>query len=131
MPQMTKLEIIEELFDNHFVKNPKKRGRSIGNTSCVYYNPNTRNKCAVGMCLTTKALSRIGKLGGTGGAIWVNRIFNSDLDSVMKPQYQGHVLSFWMNLQILHDDARYWSEDGLTSKGKKVLAELKTAYSNN
>jgi hypothetical protein len=131
MPQMTKLEIIEELFDNHFVKNPKKRGMTIGGTSCVYYNPDTRNKCAVGMCLTTKALSRIGRATFSGGVTQLDKMFNNDLDSAMKPQYRGHENAFWMSLQQLHDDDYYWFDNHFTAYGEERLAELKTAYSNN
>ena len=48
-PQKTKLQIIEELFDNYYVKDPSKR--AVFGRVCLYYEGNTGNKCAVGMCM--------------------------------------------------------------------------------
>jgi hypothetical protein len=133
MSQMTKLEIIEELFDNHFVKNPKKRGvkRFEGRPNCVYYDADTRNKCAVGMCLTTKALSHIGREHFKGDVRDLDDFLSNNLDYYMKDQYRGHNLTFWDDLQFLHDSPRFWTNTGLSDEGQNRLADLKKRYADN
>lgn len=133
MQQKTKLEIIEELFDNHFVKNPNKRGVSEfeGRPICVYYKADTRNKCAVGMCLTTKALSYIGREHFEGDVRDLDDFLSNNLDFYMKPEYKGHSLTFWDDLQTLHDSPRCWTNTGLSDGGQEQLALLKKLYANN
>jgi hypothetical protein len=133
MSQMTKLEIIEELFDNHFVKNPNKRGVSEfeGRPICVYYKADTRNKCAVGMCLTTKALSHIGREHFEGDVRDLDDFFSNNLDYYMKDQYRGHSLKFWTALQDLHDSPRFWTNTGLSDEGQNRLADLKKRYADS
>jgi hypothetical protein len=133
MSQMTKLEIIEELFDNHFVKNPNKRGVSEfeGRPICVYYKADTRNKCAVGMCLTTKALSHIGREHFEGDVRDLDDFLSNNLDYYMKDQYRGHSLKFWDDLQTLHDSTRHWTNTGLSDEGQEQLADLKKRYAND
>lgn len=133
MQQKTKLEIIEELFDNHFVKNSNKRG-VVGydnNVQCVYYDNETRNKCAVGMCLTTNALSFIGRAQFEGDVLDLDDFLSNNLDYYMKPEYRGHGLKFWDDLQYLHDTTRHWTNTGLSDEGQEQLAFLKKRYANN
>ena len=133
MSQMTKLEIIEELFDNHFVNNPNKRGVSEfeGRPICVYYKDDTRNKSAVCMCLTTKALSHIGREHFGGDVRDLDDFLSNNLDYYMKDQYRGHSLEFWGDLQTLHDSTRYWTNTGLSDYGQEQLSDLKKRYADN
>jgi hypothetical protein len=128
MPKMTKLEIIEELFDNHFVKNPKKRAFD-DNGFCTYYNRDKRSKCAVGMCLTTNTLSKITKDEFYGNVNDLVEHFGDDLDTILKPKYQGHDIVFWARLQRLHDTNYCWTGIGLSSEGAAALSELKKKFS--
>jgi hypothetical protein len=127
MPQMTKLEIIEVLFDNHFVKNPEKRAFD-DEGFCTYYNQDNRSKCAVGMCLTTNTLSNITKDDFYGNVNDLVDHFGGDLDNRLKPKYQGHDIVFWTRLQNLHDTNYYWTEIGLSSEGEAALSELKKNF---
>jgi hypothetical protein len=123
MSQKTKLEIIEELFDNYYVKHPEKRSID-RDGACVYLDSETGNKCAVGMCLTDDFL-QIAKYI-LGGVLSLQRDGHcSSIDEVLKEEYRGHDKRFWISLQEMHDELLYWHKTGLTEEGEEYLSKLK------
>lgn len=122
---MTKLEIIEELFDNYYCKDPSRRAKEGHN--CVYRtNEEIPRYCAVGMCLTKKGVD-IAMKRRIGG-VYDFSDNNIDLEKILKKKYQGHESRFWKNLQNLHDESENWTPEVLTEIGKEELNRLKKLY---
>lgn len=122
----TKLQIIEELFDNGYCKDPSTRSLN-DSRGCLYENKEG-NRCAVGKCLIDP--------------VRIDRYFSTeDLDSSvdcipnledeLKEEYRGHGLGFWVKLQDLHDGTFYWTESGLSSVGEDRLTAIKQQYEND
>ena len=53
---------------------------------------------------------------------------DSEINHMLQPKYRGHAMSFWMDLQALHDTHAYWSDNGITELGKKEVEELTQKY---
>jgi len=116
MVGLTKIQIIDETVK--YYKTHKRGLRKDG--SCVYFYNNT--KCAVGRCM-------IDPKGFKDSNTIVQEI--TDLNSHLKPEYRGHSISFWDDLQELHDSPNYWVEGQLSELGLQIIIELKEKYSNN
>ena len=115
---MTKLEIIEQLFDNGYCLNPSTRALD-EDENCQYYLEDGR-QCAVGKCMKDPkkfedTITSVGCL--------------ENLETELKPEYQGHSIEFWDKLQGMHDCQYNWGEAGLTERGVTRLNELKQMYS--
>ena len=80
------------------------------------YEATNGNKCAVGRCMTKEALKTVGD-----SSIRFNTLAGINFERLLKPQYKGQSLSFWMALQKLHDTHSHWSEDGITEIGIKFI----------
>lgn len=63
------------------------------------------------------------KLGTFG-----DKMSHNIIDHVLKPQYRGHEVEFWVALQTLHDIFNHWCKEGLTELGKSFVANLKTRW---
>ena len=112
----TKAEIIKETVNFY---NQNNRGTKFdgGIGGCVYYNPDTEAMCAVGRCLEypKKAADFVGG---------VEYSFGEVLDKELKPEYRGHEIEFWRDLQNLHDGGYNWNNDGLSINGEAEAREL-------
>ena len=114
----TKKEIILETIEAY--ANPNNRATYKGESEgpCQYRTPEGR-MCAVGRCMTNEALQCYGLSSrGIKTICW-----KVDINDLLKPEYQGHDIDFWYNLQLLHDAGTYWSEDGITEKGMEFIKE--------
>ena len=126
-PQMTKLEIIDELIVNGYAKNPKTRGQNPSKTNCIYHNLETGNRCAIGKCITEECIDEVGRFEGSVTTLegYVLSQYNKTLDDIMIEKYRGHDSGFWALVQIYHDSDLNFNEDGLTIKGESRLERLK------
>lgn len=118
-----------------------KKGKQI----CTYIGPNGTH-CAVGSKLNETALDVIRDSFGTSSTLNTDTILaltvtltgSSDIDAILKPEYKGMKLDFWIDLQSLHDDFMtilpgyegcskgYWTKDAiLTNKGRNYVELLK------
>lgn len=147
MTTLTKLEIIEETYRFYNADTSKRAAKprqgSDSRTVCEYLNSDG-NKCAFGRVMTDEAIEQFGNHGGPVSDLIDERfddehedmICTNDLDSerqyyidqIVKPQYQGHSVEFWSDLQTFHDTDLFWDEDGLTIHGHTHLQELKTRW---
>lgn len=59
----------------------------------------------------------------------IQNAFGINLDSLLKPEYQGHSIEFWDYLQALHDSSEYWNGNNLTSTGQEEVNRLKEMFS--
>ena len=130
---MTKTDIINETINFY-----KKSNRGYIQGSCQYYTEEG-NMCAVGRCMISPEDSQVKYGMGTIRGV-VCRLNNIDLttpesdldtksvDQLLKPEYHGHNVGFWTDLQMLHDESSNWDDDGLTISGRAEANKLLTKY---
>jgi hypothetical protein len=123
-PQMTRQQIVDETLA-WYANGAHPRGVSQNGAECQYLVAETGGMCAVGRCLTPEALAQFG--GSSGGVCMLidasqrarrgpdqprdrevapnhnQCVVSDDLDALLQPQYRGHPLGFWKNLQSIHD----------------------------
>jgi len=130
----TKIEIINETVEYY-----RTRNRAMTAWGCLYYvtaenlsefpAPHVKvgDMCAVGRCLENPE---------DAGVCPVSQQWNTEsLDRALKPEYRGHSIHFWQNLQRLHDTDNYWdwNEHGgcdLTENGIAYVDVLKERYAS-
>jgi len=115
---MTELEILEETID-FYSSDTSRRSYDEDDNLCMYFDGETKNMCAVGRCLMDpKAFQDI------NGSIDIAQLTAEELDRLLKPEYRGHAMSFWQELQGLHDVARNWGINELTEGGERFVKRL-------
>ena len=98
--------------------NSKNRGYDEVSGNCVYEGSDG-NRCAVGRCMTDEGIKFVNKFPADGGSD-VNVINEKvNIDSLLQEKYQGASLSFWKELQLLHDTPQCWDDSGITDRGKE------------
>jgi hypothetical protein len=135
---MTKIEIIKEVLEERYCKDPSLRAIKYNQdgipVDCLYEvkkDDGTVLNCAVGACLTKKGIDYAMK--NNIGSVF--DFLNSDngfdaftLDKYLKVKYKGHDTQFWSDLQGFHDHDVNFTETGLTERGKNRLNKLKEGY---
>jgi hypothetical protein len=109
------IEILEETV-NFYSEDPKKR-------SAGRYNSSDSNHCAVGRCLLSELKQKGEGLEGNTNDL-LTLICENDLNSLdeaLLPEYRGHSLLFWQDLQNLHDLDVCWTDDFISEKGKRQV----------
>lgn len=102
-------EIVEETAAFYTSENRAVRaGGLYGDATCQYLTED-RRMCAVGRCLIDP--SKINNYP-------VDDI--NQLEELLKPEYRGHPIDFWGNLQSFHDTPANWNDEGLSTEGKSV-----------
>ena len=125
---MTKLEIINETVA-YYETHPRaiKCDSDDTHSSCWYRN-DKGEMCAIGRIMTGAALD---KYAEDGNSISTG-FFNKSIDEILKPQYAGHQLLFWKQLQNLHDVETNWlkmdSGNQLSEEGHRRKIDLINAY---
>ena len=133
---MTKIEILDFVV-NYYKTHP--RAVIPGSASCTYLNQITGDRCAHSICIEDSVLEKIvadantlGLYSLSSGAETIIRVFG---DEIHKPEFRGHDIKFWEDVQWLHDKESNWIEiaDGneLSMEGSLVLSALKVKYKNN
>lgn len=106
MRRYSKKEIIDQTVQAY--KNPENR--AITAYGCEYYVPETGNMCAVGRCLV--------KPRGKESNDIISAFETGNIrQRSFKPQYRGHEVEFWTDIQVFHDTDCFWSNKGLTEVG--------------
>jgi hypothetical protein len=83
---------------------------------CLYLTDEGK-MCAVGRCMTKKGLERVLVSHPKSSAHDLDDAFDG-IDKLLKKKYHGQNISFWANLQRLHDNKNWWDENGITENGK-------------
>lgn len=128
MNTLTMVEIIEETVK--FYDDDVER-RSLLPEGCTgmgcSYSDRRGQHCAVGRCLTEKALDddpdqhTDANVDGVWGGM-------ESLDPDLKPEYRGHCMKFWSRLQHLHDCAAFWNSKGITVEGKRESLSMMSKF---
>lgn len=119
---MTIQEIIKETVNFYSVDPVGRRAKEFG--ECVYYDPDTGNKCAVGRCIVDDVVKS--KWFPTHGVAspGVTSERTMEILGHLKPRYEGHPPLLWKHLQELHDGDEHWDKHGLTAKGAAKVQEI-------
>jgi hypothetical protein len=91
-------------------------------TQCLYLTEEGK-MCAVGRCMTKKGLGRVLLSYHKASVHDLDDAFDG-IDRLLKKKYHGQNISFWANLQRLHDNKNWWDENGITEKGKEEVRYL-------
>lgn len=111
------LETIEEYDDPSNRALYYSKGTHLDAT-CLYESSNG-NRCAVGRCMTNRALERYA-YSSRGFEHLTEGLMYDDL---LREEYRGQTLQFWVDLQMLHDTHSHWSDTGITDKGIKFVQD--------
>ena len=146
----TKHEIIEESVA--YIKE-NGRGTKVNTelphtpTQCVYYNSETGAMCLVGRCLIDPQKAENEAIGALDNHLYTlqeearefleldpDSVYDEeecliDLENRLKPEYRGHKLSFWFDLQEFHDTSSNWeTENEMSIGGKNILSQIKRRW---
>lgn len=127
MKSLSKLDIIEETVA-YYSSDVSRRSINISQwedgserVDCVYHGDNGQ-RCAFSRCC--KEEIDLSTYEGTSAINVLERLGND----VLKEDYQISDMSFWRDLQMLHDRDCNWDDNGLTEKGNAYVEELKEKY---
>ena len=123
----TKLEILEEIV-NYYSEDTNRR--AVEGLACEYITPDNR-RCAVGLCLIDPTIMPSAAINDPQlvEEIGSNHFQESILEN-FEPEYRIDDVSFWSQLQKLHDNKHNWDNKGLTSEGNIYYDQLKKKYTN-
>lgn len=129
MKRLTQEEIVDHVI-NHFKTNP--RGLADNGVGCTYIN-DQGHRCAHSICVKDEIVEE-NKNGDTRYAT-AGGIINVYGDEAHKPEFQGHSLLFWYDIQALHDEKRHWEKNNeggsdLTLKGEVAAQRIKNKSYN-
>src|SRR5688572_1556530 len=113
---MNRLEIIEETVKYYSEDITRRAITEKGGCDYLTYEG---KMCAVGRCM-------INPQPFYAGVTILN--LESPLETLLKPEYRGHPIEFWAELQRLHDTRHYWYDQGLSNDGLFYLKKLKERW---
>jgi len=123
---MTKEEIIRETVE--YYKDASKRGYDEVEEACKYLTEGG-NMCAVGRCLIPGSLMEVKRpfiplkvVEMAGCQASVLNIEN--LEEILKPEYRGHSIKFWIRLQNLHDSYEFYTDGTMNGRGLEYAKYL-------
>lgn len=123
------VDIIKETVQ-YYLEDFSRRGLN-DNKFCMYITP-TGQMCAVGRCMLPEILETLGNSVENENNVesLINNLGLRNHDEFLKEEYRGHPISFWNDLQSLHDTPAYWRHS-IESKNlrKKKIQDLITKYS--
>lgn len=135
---MTKIEILDFIVD-YYKTHP--RALKPSGTGCTYFNEENGARCAHSICIEDSVLeAMVSRAGGSNiesfslgsSAYTIIKIFG---DGIHKPEFRGHSVNFWADVQGLHDKSDNWTPNGvgsdLNGSGVERLSILKERYKNN
>lgn len=116
------IDLVNETVD-YYNGDPKLRGvkyTELGSQLGCLYQGKGNSKCAVGRCMTKRALDIFGKSGYPVTRLnWIREEENKTFDTLLYKRYQGFSINLWVELQHLHDKKVHWNKEGLTLAGEK------------
>jgi hypothetical protein len=127
---MTKIEILHETANFYNLSN---RSVKEDGSVCLYVGPDNK-QCAFARCCINPIPEWDKILGdqmGTSVRYVVRNHTDGNVDNLLKPEYHGHDVVFWCDVQELHDFDPNWNEDGLSERGREEYYKLLNKYAND
>lgn len=126
---MTKLEILDETVQC-YASGLKSRAIHISDSSCdgevglvsCKYLTREGKMCAVGRCCIAPQENWIGRAGNIRDK---KDAVHQPLEEILKPEYRGHKVVFWVDLQLLHDGPANFTYNGYSKVGLDYIAAIK------
>lgn len=101
--------------------------RAASETKCFYWDPVTHRRCAIGRLLTEQQAMHLQSNFEFIGSILHGFSESTDeLDKSIYDDLSKYGVKFLNELQFLHDCARNWDDEGLTTKGIEFAEYVKT-----
>lgn len=94
--------------------------RAIVNGTCQYITSKGQ-MCAVGRCLKKGFLNNI---NGHNSLTLISLLQYYKEEEIFKQKYVGFDGRFWLKLQDLHDEFKYWGENCLSPKGELLVERI-------
>lgn len=101
----TQEEVVKETID-FYSEDTSRRAKSLFG-GCAYLTDDGK-MCAVGRCFNEEGLELYGKH---------SHYVSGYMLRYLKSEYSVDDLSFWSDVQELHDNDNHWDENGLTKEG--------------
>jgi hypothetical protein len=95
MEKLTKQQIVDQVIEK-YVGHPENRAKHDGD--CVYLDPETGNRCALGQYSISEDLDFF-----LGSISIFNEKYSVNIDNCLKPNVRGHSVRFWTAVQVIHD----------------------------
>lgn len=109
-PVKTKIEIVLETIA-YYCRNPRAIGTGAREDFCEYL-ASDGSKCAFSRCCVDE---RVEEIKHSVGSV---RTLGHPVDYYLRPEYQGHDVDFWRDVQWIHDSSTNWEE---IAPGRKRL----------
>lgn len=65
---------------------------------------------------------------GTGVSALVKHFGEDGFEAMLKPEYRGHPIEFYNDIQSFHDYKHFWTDTGLSESGKREVINLKERW---
>jgi len=128
----TKKEIIDETVEVY--SDPSKRGVHLvmagdaSYESCKYITSEGK-MCAVGRCMQEPKHAPVASIYAIAVASRRGEgAIDYAIDYILKPEYRGHHIQFWTDLQRLHDDLPNFTANGWSDLGKLAIESLRKSW---
>lgn len=108
---------------NYYNLNPKMRAYNEKLDRCEYQTSDGRN-CALGRCMIDP-----NEVSNVGPRNLAKECEGEGFDELLKPEYHGHSIDFWDDLQNFHDNQENWTTDGMSAQGQSRLRLLHDRWS--
>lgn len=106
----TKREILIETVEYYgydVTRRATEKSPSLANELLCVYQTEDGRQCAVGRCLMDPDQAAKYRMGVSNLVVELGEI-----DSLLKPEYRGHSIVFWKDLQTFHDNPDNWVTPG-------------------
>lgn len=134
MPTKTKIQIIDETVEAYSDPNNRAihRGENEFDMDICSYLTADGKMCAFGRCELKPIDCRKTVEDRVRDMDFEQYIRQENIDKLLKPEYRGHELCFWSDVQRLHDITKNFDEGGpnpgWSEYGRKEIARLKDKY---
>jgi len=91
-------------------------------TRCMY-NASSGRHCAFAIMVKDTTIFT-STLEGLGARQILNRLGTG----ILKDEFNGHNIEFYQDVQHLHDNYRYWDDEGITKSGREYADRIITTY---
>lgn len=131
--QKTKIQIIDETVE-YYSADPKRRATTkgaLGRNLCIYLAEDGRT-CAFSRCMIEplRAKNMAAPCDMLIDMLTRKHVERNEVvpTGILKPEYDGYTISFWLGIQGLHDNVDYWDDKGMTGIGKMRVETMKETY---
>jgi hypothetical protein len=117
MQRKTKSEIIDETAAAYRLHTRAVDAKGY----CFYLLEDTDRKCGVGRCCDNPSDDWAGRVS----YIYSRKTeIKLNIEELLKPEYLGHSVQFWRDIQSLHDSDRNWDDYGVSKLGAIAVTDL-------